>query len=102
MKAPPGELSLSAGGSIGVGIAVQAVPASHVRVMHVTLIEQSLKTLFDSSILLCEQLGGTCAKEGVNLDANSSNRLWLRTEGPTYGKVAGCAGLPAAIAAPSV
>jgi hypothetical protein len=91
IKGPPGELSLSAGDSIGIGIAVQAVPATHVRVMPVSLVEQSRKTLIDGGIVLCAQLTGACGGDGVNLDANSSNRLWLRTNAaiPIIGKYVG-------------
>jgi hypothetical protein len=91
IKSPPGELSLSAGDSIGVGIAIQAVPASHARVMQSTLIEQSRKVPLDGDLLLCAQLEGQCEQAGVNLDANSANRLWLRTSSatPIIGKYVG-------------
>ena len=91
IKNPPAEVSLKAGEAIDVGIAVQAVPATHVRVMHVTLIEQSRKTPLDAGILLCDKLTGTCDATGLSLTANSANRLWLRTSGlnPIVGKYAG-------------
>ena len=91
VKGPPGELSLRAGDSIGVGIAVQSVPATHVRVMQVTLIEQSSKMLLDGGIVLCKKLGDTCDGGGVDLDHDSANHLWLRTNAaiPIVGKYVG-------------
>jgi hypothetical protein len=91
IKGPPGELSLSAGESIGVGIAIQGVPATHVRVMQAALIEQSRKTLLGDGIVLCSPLTNSCDGSGVDLDANSSNRLWLKTDParPIVGKYVG-------------
>ena len=91
IKGPPGELALSAGDSIGVGIAVQAVPATHVRVMQAALIEQSRKTLLGDGIVLCDPGANPCDEAGVNLDANSSNRLLLKTDstGTIVGKYVG-------------
>jgi hypothetical protein len=80
VKGPPAELSLSAGDSIDVGIAVQAVAARHVRVLHASLVEQTRKTPLDGGIVLCAQASGPCNDAGIDLAPNSSNPLWLRTK----------------------
>jgi hypothetical protein len=90
LKAPVSELSLTAGQSIGIGIAVQAMAATHVRVMQVTLVEQTRKTPLGGDIVLCRQRA-SCDSGDINLEPNSANQLWLRTSSapPIVGKYAG-------------
>lgn len=89
VKAPVSELSLTAGESVGIGIAVQAVAATHVRVMQVTLVEQARKKPLGGDIVLCEQQ--TSCRADITLESNSANRLWLRTSSapPIVGKYVG-------------
>jgi hypothetical protein len=88
VKPPVSELNLTAGEPVKIGIAVQAVPATGVRVMQVTLVEQSRKTPLGNDIVLCKQPTGPCES---NLDANSANPMWLRTSAAPsiVGKYAG-------------
>jgi hypothetical protein len=90
VKSPPAELNLAAGEPIEVGIAVQAVAATNVRVLQTALVEQSRKTPLDGGLMLCKQPGGSCGAD-IDLAANSSNRLWLRSNsgGAIVGKYTG-------------
>src|SRR5262249_11682546 len=53
VKPPPGELSLCRDSAIDIGIAVQGVPATDVRVMQTALIEQSTKVPLPGNWSLC-------------------------------------------------
>src|SRR5262245_50609790 len=77
VKPPPGELSLCKDSAIDIGIAVQGVPATDVRVMQTALIEQSTKFLIPGNWSLCRTHQGQCDTK-IDLGAHSANRLWLR------------------------
>jgi len=77
VKPPPGELSLRSDSAIDIGIAVQGVPATDVRVMQTALIEQSTKVPLPGNWSLCRTHQGQCDTK-IDLGAHSANRLWLR------------------------
>jgi hypothetical protein len=77
IKPPPGELSLGKARGVDIGIAVQELPATNVRVMQTALIEQSTKTPLAGNWSLCRMQEGACDPK-IDLDAHSANRLWLR------------------------
>jgi hypothetical protein len=80
VKWPPAELSLRAGEAMEINIAVQAIAATHVRVVQAALLEQTRKTLLDGGLTLCATAApSSCSDAGLDLAANSTNRLWLRT-----------------------
>jgi hypothetical protein len=80
VKGPPTELSLKAGEAMEINIAVQAIAATHVRVLQTSLLEQTRKTLLDGGLTLCATpAASSCTDAGIDLAANSTNRLWLRT-----------------------
>jgi hypothetical protein len=79
IKPPPPEISLKGDEPIEVGIAVQGVPATSVRLLQATLIEQSRKVPLSGGFQLCAQQVGDCKNATVDLAPNSANRLWLRT-----------------------
>jgi hypothetical protein len=76
VKPPPGELSLCKDSAVDIGIAVQGVPATDVRVMH-ALIEQATKVPLPGDWSLCRTHQGQCDTK-IDLGAHSANRLWLR------------------------
>jgi hypothetical protein len=99
VKPPPAEISLKAGDSIEIGVAVtQSVAATNVRVLQTALVEQTRKTPLDGGLMLCKQTAGPCTGDGVNLGPNSSNKLWLRTNsaGTLVGKYIGTVTIGAA------
>lgn len=84
LKPPPSEISIRSGEPIEIGIAVGAVPASNVKLLQATLIEKSRKyPLAEAGLTLCKKSSGDCDSE-INLEAHSSNRLWLRTKDDKY------------------
>jgi len=91
VKGPPAEVSLSAGDALEVGIGVQGVAATQVRILQTDLVEQSRKTPLEGGLTLCSQAAGACTDVGIDLAPNSSNRLWLRTNNNSaiVGKYAG-------------
>jgi hypothetical protein len=81
VKGPPGEMKLPQGEPVEIGIAVQGVSATKVRLLQATLLEQSRKQPVDGGWMLCrEELSATnkkCVDTDLTLAAHSSQRLWL-------------------------
>jgi hypothetical protein len=81
VKGPPGEFSLVQGEPVEIGIAVQGVPATKVRLLQATLLEQSRKLPVAGGWMLCREKLSAANKTGADTDialaAHSSQRLWL-------------------------
>ena len=81
VRPPAGEVNLPHGEPIEIGIAVQSVPATKVRLLQATLLEQSRKQPVNGGWMLCrEKLSATkktCADADITLAAHSAQRLWL-------------------------
>jgi hypothetical protein len=82
VKAPPAEIQVAPGGEpLPVVVAVGPVRATGVRLTNATLLEKSRKTSFDESgMRLCRDRGPDkpCDGQGLTLEANSVDQLWLR------------------------
>lgn len=78
VKAPTGEISLRPGQSVEIGISVQGIAATGVRLMQAALIEGTTHTMLQKGWQLCETPSGDCPGEDLTIPANSVKRLWLR------------------------
>jgi hypothetical protein len=77
VKGPPGELRPAPHQPVEIGIAVQGVEATQVRLLQVTLLEQSQKNPLKGGWTLCPSQHQRCTDVTINLSAHSTNRLWL-------------------------
>ncbi len=91
VKAPTGEISLRPGQSVEIGISVQGIAATGVRLLQAALIEGTTHTMLQKGWQLCETPSGACLAEGLTIPANSVKRLWLRPVGDetVVGKLTG-------------
>jgi len=89
LKPPPSEISIRSGQGIEIGIAVGPVPASRVRLLQATLIEESRKyPLAEAGFVICEKptmekVSEQCKSE-INLEDHSPNRIWLHSKNGSY------------------
>jgi hypothetical protein len=84
IKQPPSALAIQTGSAIEVGVAVGSTPASNVKLLQSTIVEQSRKyPLATNGLMLCREPTGVCLGD-INLAANSSSRLWLRPSDGNY------------------
>ncbi len=81
VKVPSGEISLRPGQSVEIGISVQGIAATGVRLLQAAMIEQTTHTMLLKGWQLCETPAGDCKSDELSIPANSVKRLWLRPAG---------------------
>jgi len=78
LRPPPTGWSLTAGRVASVALSMGPVPATNVRLIHSSLIEQSTKVLLGSDqIQICHNAAGPCQTD-FSLAAGSANQLFVR------------------------
>jgi hypothetical protein len=79
---PPAELSVRPGNPIKIAVSIGEVPATQVRLLNASLIEDTTKLPLGNGFLrLCEQDQGACSGEPIaSLHAKAPHTLWLRTK----------------------
>lgn len=77
---PPGSTSITPEQGLPIGVAVGPLPASDIRLVHSTLLEQSRKyNLGAEGLEICRNEFGEC-ETPVHLTANSGGTIWLRSK----------------------